>query len=522
MFHIASASRRIQAAARALASELPASFVLDSDQRVDVQGRLVPTLRNGSRVLNLDFSFADGFTHKSGMLATVFARDGDDFIRITTSVRKLDGARAIGTPLDRSQPAYTDVLQGRAHQGYAVIFGKQYLTHYAPVKDASGRLVAILFVGLDVSKAPGMSLSAAMAWRVSLFYGLVQTVFLGVNGKLSQPSEWSLAVLMLGLLWGCTYALMRRYVAAPLQVCRTASQRLAVGDLTRQEHVHSSNDVGQVLLAMNTIAIGLSTLVDNIRSSAFVVASGTDEIADGNMDLATRTEKQAGEVNAAASAVQELTTALAQTAERAAQLHRLVNSVSGVASSGGEVVQEVVQTMGQVSASSNKIKDIIALIEGIAFQTNILALNAAVEAARAGEQGRGFAVVASEVRSLAQRSSAAAHEIRHLIGASVGSVEQGSALVDKARVAMLQITQSVQEVAGYIDGIVHSSQEQRMTIESVNGSIAEIDGMTQQNAALVEQSAAAAMRMREQAHGLGNAVNSFKTHHGVIANVITN
>ena len=513
MFHIASASRRVQAAARAFASGLPSGFVLDAAQRVDVQGRLVPTLRNGARVLNMDFSLPDGFTQKTGMLATVFVRDGDDFIRVTTSVRKLDGERAVGTPLDRSQPAYHDVLAGRTYQGYATIFGKQYLTYYAPVKDSTGRLIAILFVGLDVSNKPGMGLSAAMAWRVSLFYGAVQTVFLGVHGQLSQPGEWAWALLMLGLLWGCTYALMRRYVAAPLQVCRSASQRMAGGDLTRQEHVHSSDDVGQVLLAMNTINTGVTALVEKIRGSASVVSSGTDEIADGNMDLATRTEKQAGEVNAAASAVHELTSTLAETADRAAQLHRLVSSVSGVASTGGAVVQEVVHTMGEVSASSNKIKDIIGLIEGIAFQTNILALNAAVEAARAGEQGRGFAVVASEVRSLAQRSSAAALDIRHLIGASVGSVEQSSALVDKAREAMAQITQSVQEVAGYIDGIAHSSQAQRTTIESVNSSIAEIDGMTQQNAALVEQSAAAAMRMREQAHGLAHAVNSFKTHH---------
>ncbi len=503
--------RRVDNGARKLAAGLNGAFTLDMAQRVNVQGRKVGTLRNGSRVLNLDFALPDSFTGQTGMVATVFARDGDDFIRVTTSVRKLDGERAVGTPLDRSQPAYTDVMQGRAHVGYAIIFGKQYITHYEPIRDNSGQVIGVLFVGLDITASPGMSLSASMAWRISAVYGFGEVIFLALSGKFDSVAEVGMGLFMIALLWITTYALMNRYVAAPLKAGRSASQRMASGDLTRQIHVGSSDDIGQALMAINSINVGLTTLIGKVRSASDVVSMGTNEIADGNVDLANRTEKQAGEVNSAASAVHELTTTVAQTAEQAAQVNKLVSSVSSVASGGGAVVQDVVSTMGQISASANKINDIIALIEGIAFQTNILALNAAVEAARAGEQGRGFAVVASEVRSLAQRSSTAAHEIKDLISASVSSVAAGSVLVEKTRQSMEQITGSIAEVVHYIDGIAHASQEQRAGIENVNRSVSEIDQMTQQNAALVEEAAAAAMRMRDQAHTLIEAVNTFKT-----------
>jgi methyl-accepting chemotaxis protein len=503
--------RRVNAGARKFSSSFTGSFSLDARERVDVQGRQVAVLRNGQRALNLDFGLTDGFTGQTGMVATIFARDGDDFIRVTTSIRKQDGARAIGTPLDRSQPAFVDVSQGRSHIGFAIIFGKQYLTHYEPVKDSSGQVIGILFVGVDVTASPGMGLAAAMAWRVSSVYGIAQIIFLALSGRLDSAPEIGIGLFMIALLWFTTYGLMSRYVSTPLKVGRAASQRIAAGDLTRQVHVSSSDDIGQVLLAINSINVGLTLLIGKVRSATEVVSMGTNEIADGNMDLANRTEKQAGEVNSAASAVHELTVTVAQTADQATQVNNLVNTMSAVARGGGDVVQDVVSTMGQISSSANKINDIIALIEGIAFQTNILALNAAVEAARAGEQGRGFAVVASEVRSLAQRSSTAAHEIKDLIGASVSSVAAGSALVEKTRQSMEQITGSISEVVRYIDGIANASQEQRQGIENVNRSVSEIDQMTQQNAALVEQAAAAAMRMRDQAHTLSDAVNTFKT-----------
>lgn len=512
MLSITGFQRRVRHAAQKLAASLPDDFGLDPTERIDVQGRQVAALRNGQRVLNMDFALLDAFTNRTGLVATIFARDGEDFVRVTTSVRKQDGARAIGTPLDRSQPAYSDILQGRDHLGYAIIFAQQYLSHYAPIKDSRGQIIGILFVGINVTESPGMGLAATMAWRVCAIYGTIQFVFLALNNRLNSGLELGMGLFMTALLWFTTFALMSRYVATPLKAGRTAAQRMAAGDLTRQVHVGSRDDIGQVLMATNSINVGLAALISKVRSATEVVAMGTNEIADGNVDLAQRTEQQSGELNAAASAVHEITATVAQTAEQAAQVKKLVGTMSGVASGGGAVVKDVVSTMGEISASATKITDIIALIEGIAFQTNILALNAAVEAARAGEQGRGFAVVASEVRNLAKRSATAANEIKGLIGASVTSVAAGSALVEKTKLSMDQINGSISEVVRYIDGIAHASREQLTGIENVNRSVSEIDQMNQQNAALVEEAAAAAMRMREQAHTLSDAVNMFKVH----------
>lgn len=512
MFYFAGAHRRVESGVRQFASGLSGRFVLDSDQRSDMNGRKVSTLMCGNRILNLDFDLPDRFTGSNGMVATVFARDGEDFIRITTSIRKADGERAVGTPLDRSQKAYDEALQGHAHVGYAIIFGRQYLTHYEPLRDGNGQVIGILFVGLDVTANPGMGLAAAMAWRVSLLYAAAQAGLLAVGGQMANEWAWFSGVGMAVLLWFATFAWMKRHVTGPLGTGRDASQRMASGDLTRQVHVSTSDEIGQVLMAINSINVGLAVLVGKVRVATEIVTNGTSEIAAGNADLAERTESQAGEVNSAASAVHQLTGTVSQTAEQAQKVNNLVSSVADVARGGGALVKDVVTTMGEISGSANKINDIIGLIEGIAFQTNILALNAAVEAARAGEQGRGFAVVATEVRSLAKRSATAALEIKGLIGASVDSVSAGSALVDKTRVSMEQITHSITEVVSFIDGIAHASKEQRAGIENVNRSVSEIDQMTQQNAALVEEAAAAAMRMRDQAHLLTDAVNSFKTH----------
>ena len=502
----------IKNSARSFAAQMPGAFSLDSSQTMDIEGRPVALLRNAQHVINLDFSIPDAFTRATGLLATVFVRDGEDFIRVSTSVRKQDGARAVGTPLDRSQPAYGRALDGHSYVGYATIFGRQYLTRYDPVRDSNGQVIGILFVGLDITANPGMGTASAMAWRVALICTAAQCLaYVGWT----QRFEWPVMVsgaLSFALLWSVTYYLMERFVAGPIAVGRHAAQQLAQGDLMNQTSVDRCDDIGQALLAINGIGVGLAGLVSNVRRAASVVADGTQAIADGNTNLAFRTEQQAEEVNAAAIAMRDLALTVSQNADKANYLNGLVASVSELAHVGGNVVGQVVDTMGQIKGHAHKINDIVGLIEGVAFQTNILALNAAVEAARAGEQGRGFAVVATEVRMLAKRSSTAAKEIKVLIDTSVHTANVGDALVTEARAAMEKITTAIEKIVGFIDAIALASNAQREGAESASRSVEEIDQMTQQNATLVEQSAAAAITMREQAQLLRVAVDTFKVH----------
>jgi methyl-accepting chemotaxis protein len=258
----------------------------------------------------------------------------------------------------------------------------------------------------------------------------------------------------------------------------------------------------------------LQQIVGNVRQGTESIAAASAEIASGNMDLSTRTEQQAASLQQTAHSIKDLTNNVRQNADNARQADTLVRSASEVAKQGGDVVSQVVQTMGSIDASSKKIGDIIGVIDGIAFQTNILALSAAVEAARAGEQGRGFAVVASEVRSLAQRSAQAAKEIKSLIGASVDKVESGSRLVADAGATMNEIVGSVQRVSDIIGEITAASSEQSDGIGQINGSVIQLDQMTQQNAALVEESAAAAESLKEQARRLSEAVSVFRLSAG--------
>lgn len=512
MFPLISKSQRIRNATVSFAGTMAQQFVLDKVNTTDIGGKPIPVLRNGGCALNLDFSIPDRFTEKNGLVATIFARVGEDFVRVTTSVRKQDGERAVGTSLDRSQPAYRLALQGISYVGYAIVFGKRYLTRYEPVRDITGQVVGILFVGLDVSHNPNFGLAVTVAWQISLTFGAMFVVVQGLLGRIEDPVQMGFGIFALVFVWLTAYGFIKFFVVNQIELGRQAAQRLAGGDLLQQVHVGDGGDIGQLLLAINSINVGLTGLVGNVRQAARQVTEGTGEIADGNLDLANRTEEQASEVNAAASAMHELTVAVSQNADKANQLNALVATVSKMAATGGSVVGKVVNTMGEIKASSRRINDIVGMIEGIAFQTNILALNAAVEAARAGEQGRGFAVVATEVRILAGRTSSAAREIKALINTSVHTADTGSELVESARVSMGQITRSIGEVAGLIDGIALASNEQRSGIGSVSASVSEIDQMTQENAALVEQVAAAAMKMREQAGLLVSAMDGFKTH----------
>ncbi len=314
-------------------------------------------------------------------------------------------------------------------------------------------------------------------------------------------------VLVFGVLcaWWLTSGITR-----PLQRAVDAARRVADGDLSGAIVVDSTDEPGQLLHALNEMNHNLAHIVSNVRSGTDSIATAASQIAAGNMDLSSRTEEQASSLEQTAASMEELTSTVKQNADNARQANQLAMSASEVARKGGIVVSQVVETMVSINDSSKRIVDIISVIDGIAFQTNILALNAAVEAARAGEQGRGFAVVATEVRNLAQRSAAAAREIKSLIGDSVDKVAIGSKLVDEAGSTMAEVVTSVRRVTDIMSEITAASQEQSAGIEQVNLAIAQMDEVTQQNAALVEEAAAAAESLQNQAEALSQVVGSFQ------------
>jgi methyl-accepting chemotaxis protein len=305
-------------------------------------------------------------------------------------------------------------------------------------------------------------------------------------------------------------AVQSRSIVSRLRIAIAAAEAIARGDLTERVSAHSRDEVGQMLSALANSTEQLARLVGSVRQITESVSSASGEIARGNQNLSERTEQQASSLEETAASLEELTTTVRQNVDSARQATQLASAASGAAGKGGQVVGRVVETMDGITGSSKKISEITAVIDSIAFQTNLLALNAAVEAARAGEQGRGFAVVASEVRNLAQRSAAAAKEIKALIEESVQRVESGSQLVAEAGAAMREIVGAVKQVTEIIDTIATASQEQSGGIDQVNQAMSQIDSVTQQNAALVEEAAAAAASLQDQASQLTSAVVAFK------------
>ena len=303
---------------------------------------------------------------------------------------------------------------------------------------------------------------------------------------------------------------LARSITVPIAEALTIAQTVAAGDLSSRIDVKSQDETGQLMSALKLMSENLSRIVGEVRHGSDTIATASSQIASGNQDLSARTEEQASSLEETAASMEQLTSTVKLNADNAREANQLAISASEIAVRGGATVNDVVETMGQINASSKKIVDIIGVIEGIAFQTNILALNAAVEAARAGEQGRGFAVVASEVRSLAQRSAAAAKEIKALIDDSVGKVGTGSRQVAEAGRTMEEIVTSVRRVTDIMGEISVASQEQTSGINQINQAISQMDQVTQQNAALVEQAAAAAASMQEQAGSLVQTVGVFK------------
>ena len=332
----------------------------------------------------------------------------------------------------------------------------------------------------------------------------------------AQRAAWlSLGTMAIGFAVLAAIAIwVARAVVRPIDDACRAAESLAAGDLTMRIHAGSDDEVGKLSRALATVVQNWNTLLSDIKQAGSTITVEASEIALGNADLSARTESQAHSLQETASSMHQLTDTVRENASHAHQANQMVLSTSGVALEGGRVVGQVVETMGSIKASSGRIVDIIAVIDGIAFQTNILALNAAVEAARAGEQGRGFAVVATEVRGLAQRSATAAREIKQLIEDSVARIETGSQLADSAGRTMGDIVASVRQVTEIMNDITAASQRQSKGIEEVNSAITEMDELTQRNAALVEQSAAAAQSMQDQAHELLRVVGAFRLSEG--------
>ena len=387
-------------------------------------------------------------------------------------------------------------------------------------RDLSGQVVQM---ALDNHKFPARGLlgdkanpaqaqwMAAVDEMVALNEKLTATAVAGAEDAYSNTRNLVLAIAIAAcaLASAIGYAVTRS-ITVPISQAVEVARRVANHDLNVRVESDSKDETGQLLQALRAMTESLVSVVASVRNGSDSLASAASEIASGNADLSNRTERQAASIQQTASSMDELSSTVKMSASNSTHARQLATDAAAKAQQGGEAVSKVVRTMGDIASSSKKISDIIGVIDGIAFQTNILALNAAVEAARAGEQGRGFAVVAAEVRTLAQRSATAAKEIKGLIGESVDKVDEGTQLVDVAAGTIAQIVQSVQHVAGIVSEITSATVEQSAGIDLVNGAVTEMDQVTQQNAALVEQVAAAADSMRTQVQRLVSDVSVFK------------
>lgn len=573
--------------AKVFIDDLGSNLRRDTSRMLIAGGVASPALTGSLGDLNGNLAITDNFTEKIGGVTSIFVRDGDDFVRITTSLKDEQGKRVIGVKMDRTHPGYQILLTGKNYTGYNILYGKQFINRYDPIKDAQGNVIGVVSVGLDfthssqqlfetiaklkigttgyfyafdtagiVTMHPTLKGQAMLDLKDPTGYAFVRDMLAKREGIIryvwpipGQPDihrekisafmmmpTWNWVIVgstfsheythfttdilnnyrLIGLtllivIGFMVYWFMRKYLSIPLGLATDAANTLANGDLRVNLEKNRNDEIGDLITAINGIGKNLSKVVNQVRSSSSSIALATQEIALGNADLSNRTESQASSLEETSASMQEMTDNVRKSADTSAQANSLTSSAAQLAAQGGDVTNQVLETMENIKESSTKIVDIISMIDGIAFQTNILALNAAVEAARAGEQGRGFAVVASEVRTLAQRSANAAKEIAALINDSVAKIETGNQLSHKTTQTMKEIVRSVNDVSHLVAEINVSTNEQNLSIGQINDAVAQMDQMTQHNAALVEESAAAAESLQEEAAQLVKIVQAFKT-----------
>ena len=441
--------------------------------------------------------------------ASAFQRYREAFVASGAQTRKeLKQLQVLMTGLQLDTAAVEQAVQAHDALGVAYLAALQ---QYDGARADSAQAVDALVKGKD--REPTRQIDAIVAAIGKQSHSLMAQMKEQDDAAHRSATFAMLFTVLATLLIGSvTVWWLVRSITRPLSTAVGIARQVAAGDLRAVVADGGRNEIGDLLRALKTMSANLAAIVGRVRDGTEAIATASSEIASGNMDLSSRTEEQASSLEQTAASMIELTTTVRQNHDNADQARQLAGSASNVAQRGGATVAQMVQTMGTINASSKRIVDIIGVIDGIAFQTNILALNAAVEAARAGEQGRGFAVVATEVRSLAHRSSEAAREIKQLIGDSVRTVAAGSVLAGQAGQTMDEVVASVQRVNAIIDEIALASVEQRDGIEQISMAVSQMDGVTQQNAALVEQAAAAADALQQQAASLADAVSIFKLH----------